>query len=319
MYQLVLCHTHTHTHTHTQPASHSDPLDGVGVETAGEAVKNKKDTTVHIRCQQRNGKKCITSIQGLANLHPDLDFKKLLKAFKKQFSCNGSIVEDKELGMNPRTTPPLPFRQSVQNRTTRTLSIVTLSLSLSLSLSSYRHHTAGTVLQLQGDQRDNASNFLTAQVCPPPPPSSLNFLPPPSSFRHLPPISTTPHHTHARTGHRQEGVACFPRFLGRSSTTRLRRRWGACEHGTRRTGAYPLLLTPVAFVHPPPSPPPLPLPPIPITLLFKVKQPSFSTCVENACPCSEEGGGKREVWVGGGKEGGKRGSEVFLCDKSPAK
>ncbi|KAJ9444651.1 Protein translation factor SUI1-like protein [Diplonema papillatum] len=88
----------------------ADPL---GQQTS-ESVASKKDNAiVHIRCQQRNGRKCITSIQGL---HPELDYKRLLKAFKKQFSCNGSIVEDKDLG---------------------------------------------TVLQLQGDQRENASNFLS--------------------------------------------------------------------------------------------------------------------------------------------------------------
>eukprot|EP01064_Diplonema_japonicum_P016858 TRINITY_DN248_c6_g1_i1.p1 TRINITY_DN248_c6_g1~~TRINITY_DN248_c6_g1_i1.p1 ORF type:complete len:123 (+),score=22.78 TRINITY_DN248_c6_g1_i1:54-422(+) len=90
----------------------TDPLDSV---ESSENVTSKRDNAVHIRCQQRSGRKCITSIQGL---HPDLDNKRLLKAFKKQFSCNGSIIKDKELG---------------------------------------------TVLQLQGDQRDNASNFLTVQ------------------------------------------------------------------------------------------------------------------------------------------------------------
>ena len=50
---------------------------------------------VHIRVQQRNRKKCITSVQGLAD---DLDLKKILKALKKSFKCNGAIVNDKKGG-----------------------------------------------------------------------------------------------------------------------------------------------------------------------------------------------------------------------------
>eukprot|EP00761_Pharyngomonas_kirbyi_P011279 gb/GECH01011304.1/.p1 GENE.gb/GECH01011304.1/~~gb/GECH01011304.1/.p1 ORF type:complete len:111 (+),score=15.44 gb/GECH01011304.1/:1-333(+) len=50
---------------------------------------------VHIRAQQRNGRKSVTTIQGLPS---ELNFKKLLKAFKKQFCCNGTIVDDEELG-----------------------------------------------------------------------------------------------------------------------------------------------------------------------------------------------------------------------------
>lgn len=49
----------------------------------------------NIRVQQRNGKKFITTIQGLAT---DLNIKKLLKAFKRNFKCNGAIIEDPELG-----------------------------------------------------------------------------------------------------------------------------------------------------------------------------------------------------------------------------
>lgn len=50
---------------------------------------------MHLRVQYRNGRKCITTIQGLAE---DLDLKKLLKAFKKLFFCNGAINKDEELG-----------------------------------------------------------------------------------------------------------------------------------------------------------------------------------------------------------------------------
>merc|ERR1712146_451796 len=50
---------------------------------------------VHIRVQQRSGRKSITTIQGLS---ADLDLKKILKAFKKTLSCNGSIIEHDQYG-----------------------------------------------------------------------------------------------------------------------------------------------------------------------------------------------------------------------------
>ncbi len=50
---------------------------------------------VHIRLQQRNGRKSLTTIQGLDE---KLDLGKLTKAFKKVFCCNGCVVENKELG-----------------------------------------------------------------------------------------------------------------------------------------------------------------------------------------------------------------------------
>lgn len=67
---------------------------------------------VHIRVQQRNGKKCLTTIQGLKK---EFSLEKILKDLKKDFCCNGNVVQDKELGK---------------------------------------------VIQLQGDQRKNVSQFL---------------------------------------------------------------------------------------------------------------------------------------------------------------
>lgn len=48
-----------------------------------------------IRIQQRNGRKTLTTIQGLPS---QFDKKRLLKIFKKDFACNGTLVEDEELG-----------------------------------------------------------------------------------------------------------------------------------------------------------------------------------------------------------------------------
>jgi len=68
---------------------------------------------IHIRVQQRNGRKCITTVQGLDQ---ELDLKKILKALKKSECCNGTVVDDDSMG---------------------------------------------SVLQLQGDQRDAVHKFLT--------------------------------------------------------------------------------------------------------------------------------------------------------------
>ena len=46
---------------------------------------------IHIRVQQRNGKKSITTVQGLGE---KIDYPKLLKALKKEFGCNGTIQAD---------------------------------------------------------------------------------------------------------------------------------------------------------------------------------------------------------------------------------
>lgn len=48
-----------------------------------------------LRIQQRNGRKTLTILQGLPK---EYDAKKILKVFKKEFACNGTIVDDDELG-----------------------------------------------------------------------------------------------------------------------------------------------------------------------------------------------------------------------------
>ncbi len=50
-----------------------------------------RKSKVHIRVQQRNGKKCITSIQGLDD---DLDQKRICKHMRRNFNCNGNVVKD---------------------------------------------------------------------------------------------------------------------------------------------------------------------------------------------------------------------------------
>jgi translation initiation factor 1 len=50
---------------------------------------------IHIRTQQRNGRKSLTTVQGV---NPKINKKTILKACKKKFNCNGTIVENVELG-----------------------------------------------------------------------------------------------------------------------------------------------------------------------------------------------------------------------------
>lgn len=50
---------------------------------------------VHIRVQQRNGRKCMTLIHGLAD---DLDLKKIIRYLKKVYSTNGHVTTDSTYG-----------------------------------------------------------------------------------------------------------------------------------------------------------------------------------------------------------------------------
>lgn len=48
-----------------------------------------------IRNQQRNGRKSVTTVQGLPK---GFDLKKMVRALKKEFSCNGTLIDDPEYG-----------------------------------------------------------------------------------------------------------------------------------------------------------------------------------------------------------------------------
>ena len=50
---------------------------------------------VHIRIQQRNGRKCLTIVQGLPQ---NLNMKKVTQYFKKVCHCNGTVVKDDHWG-----------------------------------------------------------------------------------------------------------------------------------------------------------------------------------------------------------------------------
>ncbi|KAF6827052.1 translation initiation factor [Colletotrichum musicola] len=64
-------------------------------EADEDTGETKQAHYIHIRIQQRNGRKTLTTVQGLPK---KFDQKKILKVIKKQFACNGTIVADSEMG-----------------------------------------------------------------------------------------------------------------------------------------------------------------------------------------------------------------------------
>ncbi|CRK37206.1 hypothetical protein BN1708_016578, partial [Verticillium longisporum] len=57
-------------------------------DTNDAAATKQSQSYIHIRIQQRNGRKTLTTIQGLPRR---FDQKKILKVIKKKFACNGTI------------------------------------------------------------------------------------------------------------------------------------------------------------------------------------------------------------------------------------
>jgi len=62
-------------------------------DTGGD--NDQPQNYIHVRIQQRNGRKTLTTVQGLPK---EYDPKRILKTLKKDFATNGTIVEDKDLG-----------------------------------------------------------------------------------------------------------------------------------------------------------------------------------------------------------------------------
>lgn len=59
------------------------------------ADQSVQDSLIHIRIQQRNGRKTLTTVQGIAESY---DKKRIVKACKKEFCCNGTVVQHSEYG-----------------------------------------------------------------------------------------------------------------------------------------------------------------------------------------------------------------------------
>ena len=68
-----------------------DPFAEANADDSGAGSKEY----VHIRVQQRNGRKSLTTVQGLKK---EFSYNKILKDVKKEFCCNGTVVQDPELG-----------------------------------------------------------------------------------------------------------------------------------------------------------------------------------------------------------------------------
>ena len=69
----------------------ADPFADANAENSGAGTKEY----VHVRVQQRNGRKSLTTVQGLKK---EYSYSKILKDLKKEFCCNGTVVQDPELG-----------------------------------------------------------------------------------------------------------------------------------------------------------------------------------------------------------------------------
>ncbi|XP_017447854.1 eukaryotic translation initiation factor 1-like [Rattus norvegicus] len=69
-----------------------DPFDDASV--GDDLLSAGTEDDFHIRIQQRN-KKTLTLAQAITD---DYNKKKLVKAFKKKFACNGTVIEHAEYG-----------------------------------------------------------------------------------------------------------------------------------------------------------------------------------------------------------------------------
>ncbi|CAM0902500.1 unnamed protein product [Alopecurus aequalis] len=77
------------------PASFDPFADEAAADGAGGPASAGDDGRVHLRVQQRNGRKTLTTVQGLSTGY---NYAKVLRDLKRDLCCNGTVVEDKELG-----------------------------------------------------------------------------------------------------------------------------------------------------------------------------------------------------------------------------
>ncbi|KAL5714444.1 Protein translation factor SUI1 [Ranunculus cassubicifolius] len=61
-----------------------------GLELVGAGSSNEY---VHVRIQQRNGRKSLTTVQGLKK---EFNYNKILKDLKKEFCCNGTVGDQRK-------------------------------------------------------------------------------------------------------------------------------------------------------------------------------------------------------------------------------
>eukprot|EP01026_Neomeris_dumetosa_P058199 TRINITY_DN539_c0_g1_i1.p3 TRINITY_DN539_c0_g1~~TRINITY_DN539_c0_g1_i1.p3 ORF type:complete len:119 (-),score=9.35 TRINITY_DN539_c0_g1_i1:343-699(-) len=71
----------------------ADLFDSIDVGSSEASVA--RQSYIHVRVQQRNGRKSLTTVQGIKQTY---DFKKILKSLKNTYCCNGTIVDDEDGG-----------------------------------------------------------------------------------------------------------------------------------------------------------------------------------------------------------------------------
>ena len=72
-----------------------DPFADAELDGHDGGVAAPKDDVVHLRVQQRNGKKTLTTVQGLSAAY---NYARILRDLKRELCCSGVVVEDEELG-----------------------------------------------------------------------------------------------------------------------------------------------------------------------------------------------------------------------------
>ena len=124
-------------------ADFEDDAEGTEVAPKGD----NKAGFVHVRVQQRNGRKCITTVQGLSD---QVDPKKVIKAVKKARVPHARACASPIRISPPRARPchaehaPHAWQAYCCNGTV------------------VEDDEMGSVMQFQGDQRDNVIKFLTS-------------------------------------------------------------------------------------------------------------------------------------------------------------
>jgi translation initiation factor 1 len=66
-----------------------------GDDEDGGVPATPRDDVVHLRTQQRNGRKSLTTVQGLSAAY---NYAKILRDLKRELCCSGIVVEDEDLG-----------------------------------------------------------------------------------------------------------------------------------------------------------------------------------------------------------------------------
>jgi translation initiation factor 1 len=113
---------------------------GIGGSTDPFATGLKGRGKIHVRIQQRNGRKCITTVQGLDD---DLDLRRIMRHMKKHCAWR----QRRACPRSAAGSHPHPSRASAVN----TNGSITVDDEM------------GEIIQLQGDQRDNVREWLLAQ------------------------------------------------------------------------------------------------------------------------------------------------------------